>query len=219
MSPKRRRATNAEEQRAKVLKAAGYVFGKKGYEGATLDLVAKHANATKTIVYYYFKSKSDLFFQLIDTTMSRLEQYMDDVLNSELEPEQQLRLMIKNHCKLVCEHKWDTRAIMFHQALRLLPRTRRTQLAKRGKDYEARFCNVIERGIAMGQIRNIGEPKIVVKLLLSALNSIAAWYRPSRLGSDEFSDLIVEIIVDNFLCAKPQTANVVTAADTRPKTT
>ena len=202
MSARKRKSPTPDEQRMKVLKAAGYVFGKRGYEGATLDAVAKHANATKAIVYYYFKSKNDVFFELVSSTMSRLEQYVDEVSASGLEPREQLRLVVKNHCRLVCEHKWDTRAMMFHQALQVFSRTRRAQLARRGRDYEDRWRNIIEKAIEAGQILDVGEPKIVIKLLLSAMNSIALWYKPSRLNSDEFSDLIVEMIVNDFLSAK-----------------
>jgi AcrR family transcriptional regulator len=55
------------------LAAARKVFGARGYEGATLDEVAREAEFAKGTLYSYFDSKAELFAELV-------EYEFDDVL-------------------------------------------------------------------------------------------------------------------------------------------
>lgn len=55
------------DTRERILAAAGRVFARKGYLAASLDQVAQDAGMTKGAIYWHFRSKSDLFFALLDT--------------------------------------------------------------------------------------------------------------------------------------------------------
>ena len=66
---KRKRMTQ-EERRAQtrdaVLAAAGRVFAKRGFHGASLDAIAEDAGVTRGAVYYNFADKEELFLELLD---------------------------------------------------------------------------------------------------------------------------------------------------------
>jgi AcrR family transcriptional regulator len=51
--------------RAKLLKAAGAIFARRGYHAATLDEIAARAGVSKGALYYNFASKEDLFLALL----------------------------------------------------------------------------------------------------------------------------------------------------------
>jgi AcrR family transcriptional regulator len=51
---------SAEETRERLLDAAARVFELKGYEGATVALIAKEAGLTTGAIYAHFTSKADL---------------------------------------------------------------------------------------------------------------------------------------------------------------
>ena len=62
------RLTQAERRaqtRAKLLKAAGAIFARRGYHEATLDEIAERAGLSKGALYYNFASKEDLFLALL----------------------------------------------------------------------------------------------------------------------------------------------------------
>jgi len=75
--PPRRRARQADRRartRARLLKAAGKVFARHGYERATLDEIAEEAGLSKGAVYYNFASKEELFLALLeDRLVGQLE--------------------------------------------------------------------------------------------------------------------------------------------------
>lgn len=68
-----RREREKLARRREILAAARKVFGAYGYEGATLDEVAREAEFAKGTLYSYFDSKAELFAELV-------EYEFDDVL-------------------------------------------------------------------------------------------------------------------------------------------
>src|SRR4051794_29328875 len=62
-----RRATT----RAKLLKAAGSVFARRGYHEATLDEITTKASLSKGALYHHFASKEDLFLSLLADHLDR----------------------------------------------------------------------------------------------------------------------------------------------------
>ena len=60
------RRLSAEVRREQILRAAAVVFGERGYEGATTDLVARAAGISQTYVVRMFGSKERLFLEVVD---------------------------------------------------------------------------------------------------------------------------------------------------------
>jgi AcrR family transcriptional regulator len=54
------------DTRRRLLDAAVRVFARDGYEGATLEQIAKEAGMTKGAVYWHFEAKSEVFGALIE---------------------------------------------------------------------------------------------------------------------------------------------------------
>lgn len=61
-----RRERERLARRREILAAARKVFGARGYEGATLDEVAREAEFAKGTLYSYFGSKAELFAELVE---------------------------------------------------------------------------------------------------------------------------------------------------------
>lgn len=55
-----------DDRPQEVLDAAVRVFAQRGYRGTRLEEVAEAAGVTKGTIYYYFRSKEDLFRQAIE---------------------------------------------------------------------------------------------------------------------------------------------------------
>jgi len=65
---KREKLRRTEE----ILGAAQKVMLEKGYNGATMDDIAAEAGLTKPTVYQYFKTKDELFVQLVEPLIQSL---------------------------------------------------------------------------------------------------------------------------------------------------
>lgn len=54
-----------EENKTYILNAAESVFAKKGFSFATMDDVSEEAQFSKATIYHYFKSKKEIFFEIM----------------------------------------------------------------------------------------------------------------------------------------------------------
>ncbi len=72
---KREKLRRAEE----ILLAAQKVMLEKGYSGATMDDIAAEAGLTKPTVYQYFKTKDELFVQLVEPLIHSLAVKLEDI--------------------------------------------------------------------------------------------------------------------------------------------
>jgi len=72
-SPVEKRIKREKLRRAEdILAAAQKVMLEKGYNGATMDDIAAEAGLTKPTVYQYFKTKDELFVQLVEPLIESL---------------------------------------------------------------------------------------------------------------------------------------------------
>lgn len=78
LTPERRRAMTRQH----LLEAAAIVFARHGFHGATLDEVAATAGFSKGAVYSNFKSKDDLFLELLDDRINREFAVVSEILES-----------------------------------------------------------------------------------------------------------------------------------------
>ena len=76
----------AEER---ILRAATDVFAEKGYDAAGVDEIAKRADVTKPLIYYYFKGKKTILEEIIKRYLAKVvgekEQYVNDIISLDKE--------------------------------------------------------------------------------------------------------------------------------------
>ena len=77
--------------RENILKIAQEIFSKYGYKKTTLDDIANAVRKGKSSLYYYFKSKEDLFQAVIMKEVEILARELDKVINRNTDPVDKLR--------------------------------------------------------------------------------------------------------------------------------
>jgi TetR/AcrR family transcriptional regulator len=108
MSAPARKIEIREANEALILEAAERVFAQHGYKGATTGRIAGEAGLPKANVHYYFKTKADLYRQV-------LKHILDDWLAAAStfeaghDPEQALRTYIKAKMDFSRQRPWGSR--------------------------------------------------------------------------------------------------------------
>lgn len=74
-----------EEVRQNILKAAKMLFLQKGFEMASMNMIAKNAGISKSNLYNYFASKETIFYALTDRTYQYVQSVFENLLNHETE--------------------------------------------------------------------------------------------------------------------------------------
>ncbi len=67
--------------RPRILQVALRIFGQKGVDGATLRAIARDADTNIGMIYYYFSTKDELFFAVVEEAYEGILQRLRDALN------------------------------------------------------------------------------------------------------------------------------------------
>jgi AcrR family transcriptional regulator len=91
MQNQRENGSKRDMNRENILKIAQEIFSKYGYKKTTLDDIANAVRKGKSSLYYYFKSKEDLFQAVILKEVEILAKELDAVINRNTDPIDKLR--------------------------------------------------------------------------------------------------------------------------------
>lgn len=83
-----------DEVREQLVQSARQVFARYGYKKTALDDIAREARKGKSTIYYYFKSKDDIFKAVIDAEAEIREKTIDDQISAIEDPQQKLKTYI-----------------------------------------------------------------------------------------------------------------------------
>jgi AcrR family transcriptional regulator len=196
-------------RQVELLDAAAHAFTEMGFAATTIDSVADQIGVTKGSVYYYYRSKTDLFFAVHRRAMQlNLDTVTPLAEDASASPSQRLWNMAHAHTHLMMEHLPYQRVTVQGVELHLAGRTTAGQRAEledlvRQRDrYESLFRAVIEAGMAAGDFRR-GVPALLVKPLLGALNWTTMWYR-SRVGETQADREAIARDIADFAVASMQ---------------
>ena len=84
----------SERFRKQVLETARRIFQRKGYAKTTMMDIAKALNKSKSTLYYYFKSKEDIFAAIVQDISEQLQNELMKVIKSKADTKTLLKRYI-----------------------------------------------------------------------------------------------------------------------------
>ncbi len=186
--------------REEILQAAAELFTDLGYAMTSIDAIAERLGATKGRVYYYFKSKADIFFDIQRAAMSRLMAEIEPIARSDLSPPDKLRAMARSHLGMLLAdlpiQKVSVQGLeryLFHASgYRYMHELR--EINQLRDTYEQIFAEVIDQGAREGFFSDM-PARLLTKPFFGALNWVTVWYRPRKIQDAESNRMIVETLV------------------------
>ena len=181
-------AAGPTDPRTEILHAAAQCFMQRSFGATSIDDVARAMGATKGRVYHYWRSKLDLF---LDVVRYSLELIWDKVAAAEGQgaPEERMARMIRAHIASILEdqpfHRCAMQGVEMHRRGAATPEQREALLgvvAMRDR-HEKLFERVLREGQESGAFAP-GSPRLIARALMPAINGPVFWYRP-RDGETE----------------------------------
>jgi AcrR family transcriptional regulator len=103
MGPRERREREREEIRGLILDAARELFASQGYEAVTMREIAKRIEYSPTAIYFHFKDKETLLYEICDADFASLAQQL--VLTAQItDPIEKLRAVGLAYFRFGVEH-------------------------------------------------------------------------------------------------------------------
>ena len=86
--------TSDIEQKEKIISAATRLFSRFGLEKTTMEDIAKAAKKGKSSLYYYFKSKEEVFAEVIKKEIAGLKTAIVEAIEKEDDPYNKFRKFV-----------------------------------------------------------------------------------------------------------------------------
>lgn len=99
-SPVRRR--DAERTKAAILAAGIREFSERGLNGARVDNIAARTHTNKRMIYYYFKSKHQLYLAVLEEAYRRIREAEKELRLDDLPPDEAVRSL----AEFTFEYHW-----------------------------------------------------------------------------------------------------------------
>ncbi|MFA5971794.1 MAG: TetR/AcrR family transcriptional regulator [Lentimicrobiaceae bacterium] len=100
------------EVRNLIVESATKYFSKYGFSKTTMDEIAKNIHKAKGVLYYYFKSKEELFNEVLKQELSKVKKELKKIVDSDDDTLIILKEYMLTRLKLL--HK----AVNYHETLR-----------------------------------------------------------------------------------------------------
>lgn len=187
-----RRQQKSERKKLDILRSAAWVFRKKGYHNATMEDISERLLMTKGSLYYYFKSKEEIFYQCQQYVLDKL---LEGLKAGEALPEgpaERLRHLVRNHIGVITD---ELSGSVLHLDFDLLSPPRLQPIIRKRDQYEQGIRRLIQDGVRQDVFRRC-DVKLTTFALLGALNWVSKWYsaeggRPSDEIATAFADYLV----------------------------
>ena len=184
-------------RRREIEDVASSLFREHGYSGTSVRDIARALDIQGASLYAHVSSKQDVLWSIVERVATRFETAADAALagagGAGSEPRERLAALIRAHVGVITDD--IERAGVFVHEWRSLTGERWAQIASRRDAYEERFRTVIADGVSAGRFAT-PDGAIAATFMLSALNAIAAWYRPDgRVPPRAMADAYVELML------------------------
>ncbi|MED7922749.1 TetR/AcrR family transcriptional regulator [Nonomuraea sp. LP-02] len=178
-----------------VLSVAVAVFNERGYDGTSMEDLARALGVTKSAIYHHVPGKEQLLARALDRALDGLSELAADERAARGPAIDRLEWVVRQSVRVLTERLPYVTLLL---RVRGNSATERAALARRA-ELEAFVGHLVEEAAAEGAIRPGLDPALVTRLLFGAVGSIAEWHRPERdAPAADVADALVRMTFDGL---------------------
>lgn len=166
-----------------LLSVAVEVFNVRGYDGTSMEDLAKAAGITKSSIYHHVSGKEELLRLSVTRALDGLFAVLDEPAAREGAAVARLEHVVRRTCLELVSN-------LPHVTLLLRVRgntaAERDALARR-REFDHRVAELVAAAIDEGDLRAGLDPRLTARLIFGLVNSITEWYRPQPAESESES--------------------------------
>ena len=183
-----------QDKTQEIYLTAAQIFFSKGYSSTSLNDIAESLNITKAGLYYYFGSKQDLLYRIINIGLDSVKEKVLDPARKICDPEERLRFIILNHSRLsaggnhaviIISH--EDNELSFHQ---------REETLKRRREYFDFIRDTLAELKDQGKLKEI-DLTTATFTILGMIIWLARWFSPSgKMSVEKVCEDVCEMAIN-----------------------
>ncbi len=180
-----------ESRRSLILDAAAAEFAEVGYERATLERIGDRVGLSKASVYYYVQDgKPQLLADLVVRVLEQAESRVAELTTDDAGPLARLRAFLTAHIEVA--NNTPEGRLLSENLEALMTSDSAAEFRHR---HEQSLTAIIDDGVAAGLFRDLPR-RPVVKLIISALNTVHMWHDPAgTLSLENVIDVALALVL------------------------
>lgn len=181
-----------------VVDIAVAVFLERGYDGTSMEHIARAAGITKSSIYYHVAGKEELLRLGVNRALDALFAVLDEPDSLQGSSAGRFRHIVRRTVETVCQHTPEVALLV-----RLLGNSDTERVAlERRREFDRSVTRLVQQAIRDGGLRPEIEAILLTRLCFGMAVSVVEWYRPmGKLDSAELMDAVETIL---FLGALPR---------------
>ena len=197
-------------KREQILNEAVELFYQLGYQHTSLDMVAERLGVTKPFIYYHFKDKAEILFEIGRRSIVQANNALKGALSTPGKPAVRLYHTIAAMTRSVLESSRHT-AIFFREEKNFSDADRKVLHAMHS-EFDQMLVKLLEEGCKSGEFK-VADPALCSLAIAGAVGWGYIWYRPNgRLSVDEIADQLAQMVMQMVGAAPKDYASAMAAA-------
>jgi AcrR family transcriptional regulator len=165
-----------------IIEKASRLFREKGFGAASMRDLAEHVGVEAASLYNHIQSKSEILQTICFKVANEFLTNLDAVESSPQPTLKKMEAVIRLHIRMMLD-RYEFVYISDHE-WRHLPEPYLSNFLNQRRNYRKRLGDIIEEGIARGEIKPI-DPYTAVLVILSSISGIDSWQRSRKTTSAE----------------------------------
>jgi AcrR family transcriptional regulator len=167
------------------------VFAQRGFDGASMDDVARAAGITKAAIYHHVSGKEELLERGLRRALEALYAMLEEPGAAQGRPIDRLRYIVRRVAELAIEVMPELTVLV---RVRGNSETERNAIERR-RGFDTTVAMIVRQAQLAGQFDPALDAALVVRLIFGMCNSIVEWYRPhGRLTSADVAAAVEQVI-------------------------
>ena len=201
MGAKERRERERGLRKAQILDTARVLLLEKGLNATSINQIAKRAELSVGAIYFYYKSKEDLYAELQVEGLELLNQTIRQSVQEQSSPEESIRNIAIAYLKFSEEDKnyFDIINYFLASPEPIFSPELKIQIDERGKNNLTILTDIISKGIHDGLFKAV-DPRRQAIILWSTLHGMIQFKKLEKtiLAKENHQSLYLEA-VERFL--------------------
>ena len=164
-----------ERRKNRVYKIATKTLCQKGYDRTTIRDIAKATEMTTAGLYYYFKSKEELLFQILNGRMDDMLTGIEKIPQTNISPLELIKIYVRYQLDSYCNDKYRTKLTLTDDEC--LNNKWYKQIYEKQKRYLSYWKRALERYCSQEGIPT-DDVSIDVHCIIGMCNWTYRWYDP-----------------------------------------